>query len=54
MPSDDKEDAVISRIENIVRDKLHCPMPFEEQTMEHIRALVGAYSSLLIENYSKR
>ena len=51
---DDKEDALISRIEHIVRDKLHCDMPFDEQTMEHVRALVGAYSSLLIENYSQR
>jgi hypothetical protein len=54
IPSGDKEDAVVSRIERIVRDELNCAMPFDEQTMEHVRALIGAYSSLLIENYSQR
>jgi hypothetical protein len=54
IPTDDKEDAVVSRIEQIVRNELHCAMTFDEQTMEHVRALIGAYSSLLIENYSQR
>lgn len=54
IPCDDKEDAVVSRIEHIVRDKLNCAVPFDEQTTEHVRALIGAYSSILIENYSQR
>ena len=53
-PSEDKKDQVIEKIENILRDQLHCSLPFDEQTMEHIRALVGAYLSLLLENYEQR
>lgn len=53
-PSEEKKDQVIEKIENILRDQLHCSLPFDEQTMEHIRALVGAYLSLLLENYEQR
>ena len=53
-PSEEKHDQVIEKIENILRDQLHCLLPFDEQTMEHIRALVGAYLSLLLENYEQR
>jgi hypothetical protein len=52
--SEEKHDQVVEKIENILRDQLHCLLSFDEQTMEHIRALVGAYLSLLLENYEQR
>ena len=53
-PSDDQHDLISLRIQLILTDELLCTIPFDEQTMEHIRALVGAYLALLTENYEHR
>ena len=53
-PSEDEHDLLSLRIQLILTDELLCTIPFDEQTMEHIRALVGAYLALLTENYEHR
>lgn len=53
-PLDDQHDVISLRIQLILTDELLCTTPFDEQTMEHVRALVGAYLALLTENYEHR
>lgn len=50
----DQHDLISLRIQLILTDELLCTTPFDEQTMEHMRALVGAYLALLTENYENR
>jgi hypothetical protein len=52
--SAEKLDPVVLRIERIVRDQLNCTVPFDNQTMDHVGALVGAYLDLSMENYRQR
>lgn len=53
-PSDDQHDLISLRIQRILTEELLCTIPFDEQTMEHMRALVGSYLALLTENYDHR
>lgn len=50
----DGADPLVARIERIKREQLNCYIPFDNQTMDHIGALVGAYLDLSMENYKYR
>lgn len=52
--SEDKLDPTIPMVESILKDQLKCQIPLDRQTMEHVVALVGAYTNLLLENYQGR
>lgn len=52
--SEDKLDPTIPMVEGILKDQLKCQIPLDRQTMEHVVALVGAYTNLLLENYQGR
>ena len=44
----------MARIERIKSEQLKCNIPFDNQTMDHIGALIGAYLELSMENYRQR
>ena len=50
----DIADPLCARIERIKREQLNCFIPFDNQTMDHVGALVGAYLDLSMENYKYR
>ena len=54
MSTIDSTDPLVARIERIKREELNCFVPFDNQTMDHIGALVGAYLDLSMENYKYR
>ena len=50
----DIDDHLVARIERIKSEQLKCNIPFDNQTMDHVGALIGAYLELSMENYRQR